>query len=61
MDRRIRQLKEEKRLILEYIKDCKIVTIKAELAEKLVLIEQEIEKEEKKNLRLIQELLKNVY
>lgn len=61
MDRKIRQLKEEKRMILEYIKDCKIVTIKAELAEKLVLIEQEIEKEEKKNLRLIQELLKNVY
>ena len=61
MDRKIRQLKEEKRLILEYIKDCKIVTIKAELAERLVVIEQEMEKEERKNLRLIQELLKNVY
>lgn len=61
MDRRIKELKEEKKLILDYIKECKIIAIKAELAERLVVIEQEMEKEERKNLRLIQELLKNVY
>lgn len=61
MNRRIKELKEEKKLILDYIKECKIIAIKAELAERLVVIEQEMEKEERKNLRLIQELLKNVY